>query len=95
MKHLHTPPTLPLNRDAAACGRLGNFPGSTRHGLPGSFIHQSPLASRGPGPAPFWAGWGQEIRRIWPDWRAFMGDLIGALCVIALPFSLLFLEFVK
>ena len=86
-------PHRPLQSQDGPLCQLGNFPGGDGHLSPGPFLSRSPLAKLGPSLAPFWAGWGHSIRRIWPDWRAFLGDLIGAACVFALPISLLFLEF--
>jgi hypothetical protein len=73
-----------------ACGGLAQLPGSHGGALPGPFSSRSPLTRTGPNLAVFLAGWGRKARQWWPRQADFIGDLIGAACVLALPFLLLF-----
>ena len=93
---MRRPASPTLNRASSeACMRLSHYPSDTVDGSLGAFATQSPLAKSGPGSVLFWAGWGQWIR----DWSLtgsdVLDDVIGAICVFALPAPLLFLEFLN
>lgn len=89
---LSPPPQLNPS-PAPACRGLSHYPSDTVDGSLGAFGTRSPLAKPGPSSILFWAGWGQWIR----DWSLtgsdVLDDIIGAICVFALPAPLLFLEF--
>jgi len=80
---------------APACKGLSHYPSDTVDGSLGAFGTRSPLAKPGPSSTLFWAGWGQWTR----DWSLtgseVLDDVIGAICVFALPAPLLFLEFLQ
>ncbi len=80
---------------APACNGLAQLPGSHGDALPGSFSSRLPLAGTGPSTALFLAVWGQKAREWWPRPADLAGDLVGAACVLALPFLFLFGAFLK
>ncbi|WP_154667806.1 hypothetical protein [Leisingera caerulea] len=77
------------SRPPAGSG-LVQLPGSHGDALPGPFSSRLPLAGTGPSLAAFLAGWGQRTRAWWPRTADLAGDIIGAACVLALPFLFLF-----
>jgi len=52
-------------------------------------LFKFPLAVTDPSPVSFSAGWGQQAGAMWTRKRDFLGDLIGALAVMMMPFAFL------
>lgn len=86
-------PHFPSQSRPPARGGLAQLPGSHGGALPGPFSSRSPLTRTGPSLAVFLAGWGRKARQWWPRPADFIGDFIGEASVLALPFLLLFGEF--
>ncbi|WP_282094346.1 hypothetical protein [Epibacterium ulvae] len=81
------PPCARLTKsgdDARAPSLCRCHPG-TAEGL----LLEFPLAATDPSPVSFSAGWGQQAGAMWPRKRDFLGDLIGALAVMMMPFAFL------
>ncbi|AHD03087.1 hypothetical protein METH_11185 [Leisingera methylohalidivorans DSM 14336] len=76
-------------RTPASSG-LAQLPGSHGDALPGAFSSRLPLAGADPSLASCLADWGQRVRELWPHPADLAGDVIGAICVFALPFLFLF-----
>lgn len=93
----HAAPKLPSPNHAApeTCFGLGHYPSGGHFPL-GAFHSRLPLTAKpGPGSNPIRVGRDHQKGKLWDTPAEFLGDLIGAAAVFAIPFSLLFLEFFK